>query len=293
MIFFRLFFPLYFTVLALPLQAQEVPFIRVTADKKQILLGEPFRLTVEARFPATMAFALPDTLAHFEFLSEPVQSSSETNGMRSLTGVYQVTSFDSGHWVIPSFRLNPQLQSDTIGIDVLFSDFNPDQPYHDIKDIIEVPTKKQRPWWWYAAGGALLLLLLLYFLLRRNKTAKPPVQRKTDPYAEALRAFDALQKAGLEPVAFYSGLTDIFRLYVYRRKGILSLQKTTDDLVLQLKESGLAKTEWEQVAQALRLSDFVKFAKYRPGPEENQVAFTALREAVKSLERSVSPGPHP
>ncbi|MBK8427960.1 MAG: hypothetical protein IPL27_19215 [Lewinellaceae bacterium] len=118
-------------------------------------------------------FVTLDSIPHFEWLEKPVTDTVNTGGGTLLKGVYVLTSFDSGHWVIPAFELSGGLKTDTIPVDVVFSDFNPEQPYHDIKDILEddpVQTK--------AGGGmrlpaVLLLLLLLYLRLRRKKPVGP------------------------------------------------------------------------------------------------------------------------
>src|SRR6185436_1132395 len=133
--------------------------------------GEPFQLIVEGTLipGAVNKFSTIDSIPHFELLEKPELDSSSLNGSLTIRGIYKLTSFDSGHWVIPSFVLSPGVKSDTIPIDVGFSEFDPNQEYHDIKDIIEVKPKQQKKWWWWAAGGGLLLLLLLYYLFRKKK----------------------------------------------------------------------------------------------------------------------------
>lgn len=269
--------------------AQTDPSITVSVEKKSILLGEPLRMSIEARFPANagISFSMPDSITRFEFLAEPAVDSLNENGTAILKGIYTITSFDSGHWVIPSLALTKSIRSDTIGIDVVFTAFNPEQPYHDIKDIIEVQAKKKNPWWWYVAGGGLLLLVLaVYFLRKKKQTPVARPVRRTDPYEEAIRQLEELQRSKPDSKQYYSGLTDIFRLYIFRRKGILSLQKTTDDLVLQLKDTGLAKDEFEKLSQALRLSDFVKFAKYIPAKADDENCYNDIMKTIKAIERS-------
>lgn len=265
--------------------AQEKAMISSAVDKKRILIGEPLILTVEAKFSAGMNFSQAGSLPHFEWLQDPVTDSSTSNGMTSIKVVYKLTSFDSGHWVIPSFRLSDAVRSDTIGIDVVFAEFDPGQEYHDIKDIIEVKPARQQQWWLYAAAGAVLLALILIYVLRRRKAA--PVAgtvTKTDPYEEAINRLEKLKKSGTGGKPFHSELTDIFRLYVFRKKGILSLQKTTDDLVVQLKNTGFAKDDFEKLSQSLRLSDFVKFAKYDPPEEDNNRCYDDIINAIKTIE---------
>ena len=106
-----------------------------------------------------------------------------------------------------------------------------------------------------------------------------------DPYKEAIERLEQLQRDKPEAKAFHSKLTEIFRLYVFRKKGILSLQKTTADLVLQLKDLNFTKEQFDKLSQALRLSDFVKFAKYIPSNEDDNSVFEIILNTIKIIEQ--------
>lgn len=268
---------------------QAVPVIRSFVNKNRILLGEPFELTVEASFTAGAAVSFPqtDTLPPFERVQDPTTDSTIANGLVTIRAVYRLTSFDSGHWVIPSFHLSKKIKSDTLGIDVVFSEFDPGQDYHDIKDIIEVKADEKDPWWWYAAGGVLLLAMALIYFLRKKKpvmAVQPAVS--VDPFREAMNELDKLLHSKPDNKQYHTRLAGIFRLYVYRRKGILSLQKTTDDLVLQLKDRGLTREEFDNLCQSLRLGDMVKFARYSPTDDDDRKAYQVIRDSIKSLEKT-------
>ena len=281
---------LFSMILAQTIIAQGDASIKASVNKNKILLGEPLVLTIESYFPSgsKIQFEQIDTIAHFEFLDKPVIDSSSENGGIKVIGKYTITSFDSGHWVIPSFTLAKGVKTDTIPIDVVFSDFNPEQDYHDIKDIIEVKTKKEVVPWWVYAIAAVLLLLTVIFLARRKK--KPVVIAKekivVNPYEEAMQQLTDLQKENPDTKTYYVELTNIFRLYIFRKKGILSLQKTTDDLILQVKDVVNDKGKFDKLSQALRLSDFVKFAKYIPEEGDKQTSYSDILNSIKLIEGS-------
>jgi LPXTG-motif cell wall-anchored protein len=269
--------------------AQGGATIKASVDKNKILIGEPFHLIIEANLSpeSVISFVNVDTIEHFEFAGKPVIDTINKEGSTTIKGVYKLTSFDSGHWVIPSFILSPAVKTDTIPIDVVFSDFNSNQDYHDIKDIIEVKPEEKKQWWLYAAGGALLLLLLLIYLLRKKKPQPALVIKENiNPYEEAMKQLEQLQKDKLETKQLHSKLTDIFRLYIFRKKGILSLQKTTDDLVLQLESLNLDKEQFDRFSQSLRLSDFVKFAKYVPSNDDNRNCLEEIKNAIVTIEKT-------
>lgn len=270
--------------------AQDSATIKAALDKNKILIGEPLKLTIEAYLPAGSVIGFPviDSIEHFEFAGEAVIDSTNKKGGRSFTGIYTITSFDSGNWVIPSFVLSTGTKTDTIPVDVVFSEFDPNQEYHDIKDILEVaPPEKGIPWWWYAIGGALLLGLLVVYLVRKRKPVPAMVQKSLiSPYEEAMQGLSKLEKNKPDVKAYHSKLTDIFRLYIFRKKGILSLQKTTDDLVLQLKNLDLPKEQFDKLSQSLRLSDFVKFAKYIPDSDDDGKCFNEIKNAIMAIEKT-------
>jgi len=272
--------------------AQGSASIKASVDKNKILIGEPVELTLEAFLPpsAVIGFVSIDTIAHFEFVEKPAIDTIKKNGGIAIRGVYKITSFDSGHWVIPSFTISKGVRTDTIPVDVVFSDFDPSQDYHDIKDILDVhPARKKENWWWYVGGGVLLLALLLLYVLRKKKPARVPVPEVvSNPYEEAIKELEKLQKEKPEAKQYYPRLTDIFRLYIFRKRGILSLQKTTDDLILQMQTLNLSKGQLDKLAQSLRLADFVKFAKYIPTSDDDKTSFEEIKKSITTLEQSES-----
>lgn len=276
-------------VLAFHARSQGAIAVKATVDKEKILIGEPIELKLEADVPENelIRFFTIDSIPHFEFLSRDKIDTANTSRGTRLSQSMRITSFDSGQWVIPRFYLADSTATDSVLVDVSFSPFDPNQPYHDIKDVIDVETNepKQQWWWWAAGGGVLLLIVLLYFLLRKKKPVQAKAAAPVDPFAEAMRELELLQKEKPDGKQYYSALVNIFRQYVLKRKGISSLQKTTDDLVLQLKNLSLSKDSFDQLSQALRLSDFVKFAKYVPSAEDDRQAFDTIKRSIQEIEQ--------
>jgi len=262
--------------------------VSATVDRNRILIGESIQLKLEANIPENepIRFFLLDSIPHFEMLEITKTDTINTNNGTRLIRTIPLTSFDSGHWVIPAFELAGGPVTDTIPVDVVFSDFDPNQPYHDIKDIIEVTPAKKRQWWWYAAGGGLLLIILLiYFLTRKKKVIEEKPTITIDPFTEAIDGLDKLKRSNPAQAKLYKDMVDIFRVYIFRKKGILSLQKTTDDLVIQLRDLGLEKNSFDKLAQALRMSDFVKFAKYLPAKSDDEESMDTIRKSIEQIER--------
>ena len=286
----KVFFSFLFLAFTLFVSAQDKITVKASINKNKILIGEPINLTIEATIPQKTAVQFfIDTFPHFEFLEKEKIDTSATGNFILLKQTIRITSFDSGHWVIPSFVFAKKIATDTIPVDVGFSDFDPKQDYHDIKEIIEVTPPQKTDWLLYIVGAlTVIVLIVIWFLLRKKKPAKPVIQPLVDPYEEALNQLDILQKKSVAPKEFHSRLADIFRLYIFRRKEILSLQKTTDDLILQLRTINLDDQLYTQLSQALRLGDFVKFAKYIPSADDNRNSFDSIKNSIITMEKTAT-----
>ena len=265
--------------------------IKANIDKNNILIGERIQLNLEADFPLhePMRFFTIDSIPHFEILERNKMDTVDNNEGIKLSQSLTLTSFDSGHWVIPPLELpgDKPMLTDSFPVNVGFSPFDPNQDYHDIKDIIDVQVekKKEQNWYWYAAASVLLVAAIVYLLIRKKK--KPvPVAAPIDPYKEAKTELEKLKSEKLSSKLFYTRLVDIFRLYIFRRKGIASLQKTTDDLVIQLKQLKLPEGDFNLLAQSLRMSDFVKFAKYEPDEQDKENSLKITKHIIDTVETS-------
>jgi len=167
------------------------------------------------------------------------------------------------------------------------AEFDKEQPYHDIKDIIEVKASAKKNWWWMAGGGLFVLLVIIYLLTRKKRIGPAPARPAAivDPFREAMSDLQNLSQAAIGQKEYYTRLTDILRNYLFRRKGILSLQETTGDLIPLLKNTGLSDGELSGLRQSLLLSDFVKFAKYQASAAEDGSCFDEIGKAIQSIER--------
>lgn len=286
----RIFTVIILLSLSVFLNAQTGITVKATASKNKILIGEHMELKLEADIPENepIQFFSIDSLAHFDFIEKQKIDTTNTSNGTVLSQTIRLTSFDSGHWVIPAFVLAEGILTDSIPVDVGYSPFNPDQEYHDIKDVIDVTVEEKIPWWWYAAGAAALLLLIafLYFLRKNQKPVESKPAIIIDPFAEAMKKLEQLKLNKPEAKQYYSALMDIFREYIGAKKGIHSAKETTDELILQLKDTGLDKIQFDKLSQALRLSDFVKFAKYKPSATDDEEALKTITDAITIVQKT-------
>jgi hypothetical protein len=270
--------------------------VKATIDRDSILIGQPLQLMLEATVPDNIPLAWPatDTLPHFEWLEKGKIDTSVRPGQRYYRQYFTITSFDSGNWVIPRLSFlagSKKAMTDSIRIFVRYSKFDPSKDFHDIKDIIDVPNPFARWIPWIVAGVTLLSLALVFWLIRKRRIIKQGVTRQAprlSPFEEAMQQLDELAKQRL-PVngaikTYYSRLDEIFRVYLFRRLGISSLAETSEELITQLRHSSLATDQFDSLADTLRMSDFVKFAKYQPGIADSEHHYEVIRSSIKALE---------
>ena len=271
--------------------------VKATVDRNAILIGEPIELHLEADMPAAnkAAWFAIDSIAHFDVIQKADLDSVVSAGTRSLRQNLRITSFDSGMQVIPPFQVminNQTYYTDSIPVMVSFSNFDRSRDYHDIKDIIEVENPAVRYIVWILACFTIICTAALIWLLSRkeavNASADEPVAvAKETAYQEAIRSLEELYKQQLtakgQSKLYYTRLNDILRIFLWHKMGIDSLEKTNEELILLLQRVPLNRDQFSQLAQVLRMSDFVKFAKYLPKDSDNEQNFKIIQSSVDVL----------
>lgn len=269
--------------------AQQATTIKATVDKNKILIGEQFSLTIETIIPENepIRFIAIDSIPHFEFIGASKNDTINKGGSTIIRRQLLVTSFDSGQWVIPPYVMTDGVQSDSIAIDVGFSAFDPNQPYHDIKDVEDVPEEReQNMTWWIIAGIALLfVIIILYALTRKKKTPATVIAAPSlSPYQAAMQALQSLQANKPDSKTFHTTLSDVLRDYLDSRLGLHTNQQTTNQLLHSLSAYLLPEAIYNNVKQALLLGDFVKFAKFTPQPAEDDYSLEAIKASIQHIE---------
>jgi len=273
-------------------------YVSASVDKDKIVIGEPIHLRLELSLPVgTNAkwFAL-DSIPHFEFIEQGKIDTVSTRTLHTYNQVITITGFDSGRWIIPAIPLDLNGRSyltDSIPVSVAFSNFDASQDYHDIKDILAVEKSSLNYINWVIAVITLLsLMALIYFLRKKKQKTGATVMRTTSklsPYDEAVSLLQELKSRRLpengQTKLYYSGLSDILRLFISRKLSLATMQKTSEEIILQVKDLGLSNDAFISMAQTLRMTDAVKFAKYIPGNEHNEESFKNIKASIELLNK--------
>lgn len=291
---------IYFLLLSALTQAQVS--VRSNIDRDNILIGEPISLTVEAYMPlgSNVIWIGSDTIPHFAIMTRGYIDTSQSIDGKKMSQSFTITSFDSGQQYIPPFEMSidgQQYYTDSIPIMVSFTPFDPNDDYRDIKDIIQVENARAKyiPWLVIALAVVMLALLVFGLYTMRKKTAKPV--KAPEPlltaYEEAMKTLNQLASRysnNGEVKAYYSEMNDILRRYVSRRFAVSTFQKTNEELILELAGFGIPRDAFISLAQSLRMSDSVKFAKYRPTDEDNRTNLQIVRSSIDILDKNQVPG---
>ncbi len=297
---------LFFLLLSFVSFSQTVT-VKAAINRNKILIGEPIELKIEATVPTgTEVSWFPlDSMTHFEFIEKGKIDTIGTADGKTYRQTLLITSFDSGRWVFPSLPLvsgNKAYLTDSLPVSVAYSNFNPQQDYHDIKDILDVPNPNTGYIDWVLRGLVPGIGTGLSFISSERKvpgssTAGDSEESRTETAAFAGSAAIAgsPRKTGLGEEKwrgqkpFCTQLETIFfRRYLYRRAGLPAMEEASGELMLQLRRFNLPGDAFTRLAQTLRMGDAVKFAKYQPGIVENEDSLSTVRQSIGELDKIIS-----
>lgn len=222
-----------------------------------------------------------------------------------------ISSFDSGYYAIPPFKFiingdtaNPQLtepmmlQVNTVHVDTT-------KAFKDIKDPLQA--RFSLLGWLlenaiYIGFGLLALLIIggiIYYYIRRSKKQSSAIVETpkviVPPHVKALEELEKLVNKKLWQEGkikdYYTGITDILRIYLVERYNINALEMTTDEIMLSLKRRGIHDTVKQKFNEVLVLADLVKFAKENPLPSDHEFCYHASVEFIRETAEAQAPIP--
>lgn len=290
----KLFLLIVFSLPSVVLYAQR---IKATAsiDSTNILLGDQVKLFLEIDHPKNVSVefpVLPDTLA--EYIEVIYRSDIDTFELDDETfqkqiQAYTITSFDSGSYRIPPFWFKIDLDgridsipSNGVTLNVQTLPIDPNRGPTDIKMPYDAPVtlKEVIPF----ILGIILIGAILFFILyaiKRKKNHQPlfslPKRPKDPPHIIALRELNRIKDEQLwqkgKTKQFYSDVTETLRKYIEDRFQIPAMEQTSDETINSFTSNKnlLKEKSLKNLSQILRLADLVKFAKYQPLPDDDNM----------------------
>jgi len=265
-------------------------------DSTNILLGDQIKLFLEIDHPKNIDVEfpqVPDTIAgKIEVMGRSGIDTFETDdeAFQKQIQAYTITSFDSGAYRISPFWFKVDLDGridsvPTNGVTLRVHSMAIDTTRGptDIKMPYDAPLtlKEVLP---YILGIILIgaIVFLVLYSIKRKKQNKPiftmPKKPKEPAHIIALRELDRIKSEKIwqkgKTKQYYSELTEALREYIEERFEIRAMEQTSDETIesFRARRDLLKDKTFENLSQILKLADLVKFAKYKPLPDDDNMA---------------------
>jgi hypothetical protein len=227
----------------------------------------------------------------------PLDSTSTYNFLK--TQSFIVTSFEPDVHTIPTIEFthfDSTYLSNELNFTVNTVEVDTSKGLTDIKPIYEIDypvtervadfTKSN--WYWFLIIGLIIIIVILIIKYKNR-----PIEEKPEPkiiipaHIKALEVLNELKKNSAwessNKKQYYSDLTDAVRLYLEDRYKILALEKTTKEIITELKLTNISVDDKYFLKEILRQADFVKFAKFSPS---NDDGLSALNKSFEFVEKT-------
>lgn len=296
------------------ISAQEVK-VKASIDSTHILVGDHLKLLFEVEKPKNMNVVFPVVADTFASKLEVVNRTkidtleADNDQREKLTQSLYITSFDSGKYQIPPFyfKLKDGTRLDSAATRALAFQV------HGMKiDTAKGPVDIKMP---YSAPvtlkevtpyilGIILLAAIVFFIFYYIKWKKKnvPLFVKPEKPAEpahiiALRELDRIKAQKLwqqEKIKqYYSEVADTIRTYIENRFGISAMEQTSAETlgVFKQRKELASDSSVDQLQHILSLADLVKFAKYTPLPDDNNLTLMNAYFFVNQTKKEESKAP--
>jgi hypothetical protein len=226
-----------------------------------------------------------------------VDSTALNNGRMQLNYNILVQPFEVGDVTFPKFKY--VVDGDTCYSEVVSMKVLEPQMAKEMRDSLyinpmEGPVSIKGRWydfvpeWWYWAviiAAAIALIVVIAMLYKKNGPTLLPHKKVVPPYILAMDRLTHLKAQKLAETGhekeYYTELTDIFRQYLEGRFGIYAREMTSKQIIDAMHANPMTKEEAESILPMLETSDFVKFAKVRPLPDENIRSYNVVHDFVE------------
>jgi len=275
--------------------------VNAAVDSQTVVIGDWIKYSVEVKHPSSVNVTLPvfkDTIGLFDVVEQDTIFRREENGTVQLNKKFVIAKYDAGNYYIPPYTVHftnsqgktESAQSNAIYVQIRGVEVDTSQTIKDVKPPLTVPMSAEEIAAYVgilaAVGG--LAYALYYYAKKRKRSGGTVGEEKRPnipPHVLALMQLEALEAKRLwqagEIKAYYSEATEIVRRYFEQRYGIMALEMTTGEVMLQLAQFKLQQSIVASIESMLTGADLVKFAKYQPVAAENEQVIAQARSIVE------------
>lgn len=271
-------------------------------DTNSMLIGDQVDFKIRLQIPEEEPFRWPqlnDTLP--EKIEIVNKSSIDTmltgDGYMNVEQTLKLTVFDSGYYVIKPLEfyygddLSQSVSTEPYLLNVFTIEVDTTGTIKPIKGPIAAPVTFMEvlPWALLIIALVALTALIFYYFKRTKKKEPVPFRRPKPKLPPHQIALDELEKLKNEKLwqqdrvkEYHSRLTDILRQYIEATYNIAAMEMTTWEIIHAFAGAKIGHTNLEKLRRIMELADFVKFAKLKPLPEENEHSMQRAVEFVKN-----------
>ncbi|MBQ4006242.1 MAG: cell wall anchor protein [Muribaculaceae bacterium] len=270
--------------------------VKAKLDSTQLLMGRVTALHLEiVQDQGTRGVLLQeksDTLTSMVEIADKPKADTVSlgNNREQINRDLILQAFDSGLYVLPPVAYvvgRDTFESNPLSLKVLPVPVDTTQDIIGIKPVEGVPFKLfdwvpdfiSDYWWAWLAGLALIAfgIFAYYHWYKKGINPLKPVKKRLPPYEEAMLALTTLKSRNLwqngQEKEYFTGLTDILRVYIDRRFGINAVEMTSSQIMDKIKQNKEAHIANDQLKEVLEIADFVKFAKMHTLADDNEIAY--------------------
>ncbi|MBI5207595.1 MAG: hypothetical protein HY934_07370 [Candidatus Firestonebacteria bacterium] len=300
-IFFTIFIIYFNYLIAKEKDMASAPiFVESSVDKADITIGDIIKYSLIINYDTSIKVEMPPVginLAEFEIKDYKILDPEKYDTRAILRNEYLITTFTTGDYVIPPVIIKylekgkgyKELSSQKIFIRVHKTPVR-QQDKDDIRGLKNVTELKVS----YVYYLAIFLLVLIitggiagYLFFRKKCNIKETVkeQKPLRPAHEiALEELQKLRNGDLLSTGkikqYFIILSLILRKYIEGRYKIMALDRTTEEIISELK---ILRIKWDEInifKEILESSDLVKFAKLIPEQKKSERILEVSEEIV-------------
>ncbi len=269
------FLILFYCILSLNLFSQSAKYL---IDKDSILIGQQIRFTVELNdFELTNNFPVfNDSIVNGIEIIEKLEIDTIINkDLYSLKQKYIITSWDSGSYYIPPFKINNQISTNALLINVFSVSIDQKAEIKDIKEPLNPEYVLEDFLVWILITFLLVLAIYLfkkYYKKKSNQKEIKEVKEIIPPHLLALEELAKIENKELwqsgKIKEYHSEISESLRKYIENRYNFIALELTTYEILDRIKNN-ISVEIFNELKKILEVSDLAKFAKSRPTDNEN------------------------
>lgn len=294
----HIFFLLLITALSNRIFAQEI-MVGARLHNNTVEIGDKAKISLEIEQPDGLTIMFPDLLPDMELtdnievrtIGEIDTVATDNMNVRVIRDIvvqaYDTDTIPPFHFIYEKEAGNDTLLSNELVIQVYTDSLK--APADTTKAIYDIKPVKQTPmtfkefllrFYPYIIGIIVLagIAVGVYYFLkkRKDRLAQRIFEKPKEPaHVIALRNLEQLKEKKLwqhdKLKEYYTELTLIIRMYIEQRFSIPALERTSYEILAGFEYSGLLDSkDRELLKQLFTTADFVKFAKAKPMPDENE-----------------------